>query len=181
MDNFAHAQHHLEPTIDGLPHWLTAGNVPTIPKSEERKRVLFAQFDMVLPRVVESICEGSTLKAALRRLPIPIDHGAFMKWLKTDKQRYQLYLEAKEFRTEVWAGKMVEHAEGVDEEGNVKLEDVSRSRLIVDTYKWLMGADNRKVYGDTKTVEVTGGISIVAALEQARARVLSIEDVIDVD
>jgi hypothetical protein len=82
-----------------------------------------------------------------------------------DPQRLERYKEAKELRTEWWAGRVIEIAEGDD------LEDVQRSKLKIDTYKWLMGADNRKTYGDTKQVEINQSISVLSALEAAQARI----------
>ena len=148
---------------NGLPNWLTAGNPPALKPSKEGKELAFVQFNIVLPRILELVCSGATLSVAIRELPVKIDQGAFMRWLKRDTTNYQLYREAKEVRAEVWSGKAIQHAEGVDEDGNTTLEDVSRSRLIVDTYKWLMGADSRKVYGDTKSIEVnsTGNSSTI--------------------
>jgi hypothetical protein len=43
-----------------------------------------------------------------------------------------------------------------------------------------MGAHNRKKYGETKTVELGGSISITDALAAAQARIIEAE-VIDVD
>ena len=43
-----------------------------------------------------------------------------------------------------------------------------------------MGAHNRKKYGETKTVELGGSISITDALANARARIIEAE-VIDVE
>jgi len=167
--------------LNGLPDWLTAGPTPSVPTSKESKSLSFVEFDLVFPRVLEQICSGSALSAALRELPIFVDSGAFIRWLKKNQKNYQLYKEAKEIRTEVWAGKLLEHAKGVDETGQVILEEVARSRLVVEAYKWLMGADNRKTYGESKAIEVNASISIRTALEQANSR-LSVaveEDVID--
>jgi hypothetical protein len=159
-----------------LPDWLTGGDPPKIKPTPERRVLDLAQFEMVFPRVLEMIYEGYVLKKALGELPIEINAGAFMRWLKKDPQRYELYKEAKEVRTEVWTGEILKHALGETDSGDASLDDTSRSKLIVDTYKWLMGADNRKVYGDTKTVELNTNISITAALEQARGRVNQIVD-----
>jgi hypothetical protein len=57
---------------------------------------------------------------------------------------------------------------------------VNRSKLKIDTRKWLMGAHNRKKYGSTTNIELTGGISITDALSAARARIVE-ADVIDVE
>ena len=100
-----------------------------------------------------------------------------MAWLKKDARRTELFKEAKELRTEAWAGKILEHATGIDEDGDVLMEDIARSRLIVDTYKWLMGADNRRTYGDTKTIEMSTTISITTALAQAHGRIIDVEAV----
>lgn len=159
-----------------LPEWLTAGTFAQ-PETPAAKAIRHAQFEMVLPRVLESICAGCTLKNAVMSLPIEVDPGAFIKWLRSQRDRYQLYLEAKEIRTEVWAAKIIDIAEASD-----TLEDTTRSKLKIDTYKWLMGADNRKTYGESKQIEINQAISIRAALDQARARVELVEDapVIDV-
>lgn len=153
-----------------LPDWLTAGDPPAPKPSREGKRLAFVQFDMIFPRVLERICEGYTLTKAVKELPVEVDSGAFYRWLRKDPEKYALYKEAKEIRTEEWAGRIIDHATAMDSE-----EDVSRSKLIIDTYKWLMGADNRKVYGDTKQIEVTSTISITAALQQAQGRIVDAE------
>lgn len=165
------ARETLDPTPPSLPDWLTMPD-PVPPKpSALTKALLITQYEMVFPRVLELISSGYTLAKALRDIPIPIDSGAFLRWIKKDPKNHDLYKEAKEIRTEAWAGKIIEHASGEKDDGTLMMEDVARSKLVVDTYKWLMGADNRKQYGDTKTIDVTGGISITAALQQAQARV----------
>jgi hypothetical protein len=90
--------------------------------------------------------------------------------------RYERYKEAKELRTEWWAGRIIEIAEAED-----SIEDVARSKLKIDTYKWLMGADNRKQYGESKQIEVNQSISIISALQQANSRIAStpVEEVVD--
>jgi hypothetical protein len=164
-----------------LPDWLTERqpNSPTKPDSplasSEQKALLFTQYELFFPRILESLYEGATLKNAIRALPVEVAPGAFMAWLKKDARRAELYKEAKELRTEAWEGKILEHATGMDEDGDVLPEDIARSRLIVDTYKWLMGADNRKQYGDTKTIEMSTTISITTALAQAHGRIIDVE------
>lgn len=162
-----------------LPSWLMTPEAPEPKPSAEGKALLFQQFEMVYPRVLERIYSGYTLTKAIKELPIEIDSGAFMRWLKKDPQRFELYKEAKEIRTEAWAGKIIEHAEGEYTGGADCSELVQRSKLIVDTYKWLMGADNRRTYGDTKSIELNSTISITAALAQAQSRVLI--DAVDAD
>ena len=153
-----------------LPPWLTVPDPAPPSVSNERKQLSIAEFDVVFPRILELLASGYTLTKAVEELPIALDTGAFLRWIKKDHDRAELYKEAKEIRTEAWAGKLVEYAEAAD-----TLEDVQRSKLKVDTLKWLMAADNRKTYGEVKQVELGGSISITAALNAAQQRVIEAE------
>jgi hypothetical protein len=173
---------------NGLPDWLSVHPKreppsPLTPRgaTESGKALLFAEFEMVFPRILEQVSAGYTLANAIKELPIAVDSGAFMRWLRKKPDLYELYKEAKEIRTEAWAGEIIRHAVGEDKDGNPSMEDTARSRLIVDTYKWLMGADNRKQYGDTKTIEVNQSISITGALAQAQGRVIEAQLIEDDD
>lgn len=156
------------PRATPLPDWLSTNpkELPT-PVTQEGKALLFRQFEIAFPRLMEMVCEGYTIGKAIAALPEPIDHGAFMRWLKKKPDLYEIFKEAKEVRTEEWADRIIRHAEGSDEGF---LNDTPRSKLIVDTYWKLMAADNRKQYGDTKSIEINQSISITSALEQAEAR-----------
>ena len=153
-----------------LPDWLTVPDPAPIKPSSQGKALVLLQFETAFPRVLELLYSGYTLDNAIKEMPYPIDLGAFTRWIKKDTQRNELYKEAKEIRTEAWSGEIIKHAKADD-----TAEDVQRSRLIVDTYKWLMGADNRKTYGDVKSIELGGQISITAALAQAQQRVIEAE------
>lgn len=155
----------------GLPDWLTVPEPRAPKKSQQAKDLQFTQYDVIFPRVLELIYEGYTLAKALRELPYEINAGAFTRWVNANPKYKELYREAKEIRTEAWAGKIIQHAEGVDDDGNGTMEEVQRSKLIVDSLKWLMAADHRKQYGDTKTIDVSMGISITDAIAQARTRI----------
>lgn len=170
------------PTIDSvgamtassnsLPDWLTAPAPDKPSISNQGRALLFDLYEAVFPRVLEKMYNGSTLQAALKDDFRDIDAGGFMRWIKKDPDRYGLYKEAKEIRTEAWAGKLIDHAVGAD-----MIEDVQRSRLAVDTYKWLMAADNRRVYGETKQIDFGGTISINSALAAARERISNVIDI----
>ena len=177
-----------------LPTWLAPApplvnpiETPLAPAAlldaQERRRLtrelLDATFDAMFERVLTEITRGRTLKSIVAEDLRNIDYEAFWRWIKRDSRRMERYKEAKELRTEWWAGRIVEIAEADD-----ALEDVARSKLKIDTYKWLMGADNRKTYGESKQIEVSTSISITAALEQARSRVAAlpvVEEITDVD
>lgn len=175
-----------------LPHWLapTAQHIdnPVEPPlvstalldPQERRRLsrelLDATFEAMFERVLTEITRGRTLKSVVAEDLRDIDYDAFWRWIKRDSRRHDRYKEAKELRTEWWAGRIIEIAEADD-----ALEDVARSKLKIDTYKWLMGADNRKTYGESKQIELSTSISITAALEQARSRVAALPVVEEID
>jgi hypothetical protein len=166
-----------------VPDWLTPSHsvaTATTPDPADHRRatraLLDASFAAMFERVLTEMTKGRSLNAIVRDDLRDIEYDAFWRWIKRDPQRYERYKEAKELRTEWWAGRIVEIAEAED-----SVEDVARSKLKIDTYKWLMGADNRKQYGDIKQVEVNQSISITAALEQARSRLLTDVTTVDID
>lgn len=151
-------------------------------KSPAQKALIFQQFEAFFPRLMDMVTAGYPLSRAVKSLPVPVDTGAFVRWLYKDSERTAIYEEAKKYRTEVWAGELIKHATAdEDNEGNTYTHDTSRSRLIVDTYKFLMGADNRKQYGDTKTIDVNQTVSVKLALEKADNRLLNVIDLTDDD
>lgn len=164
---------------DSIPDWLTSPPTEAPPRSLDQQRVqtelVQTQFESMFIRVLEEMSSGRTLNQVLSSDFRGFKAGAFLKWVKRDPERHGLYKEAKELRTEHWAGEIIEIADAED-----AVEDVNRSRLRIDSRKWLMGSDNRKVYGETKTIDVGGSISIISALEEANNRVIELSDVTDV-
>lgn len=165
--------------MDSLPDWLSAAPVSPPPRTAYQARaqteLVQTQFECMFLRVLEDMASGKTLNQVLTDDFRGFKSGAFLRWVKRDPERHTLYKEAKEIRTEYWAGEIITISDG---EGS--LEDVQRSTLRVNSRKWLMGSDNRKVYGETKTIDVGGSISIISALEAANSRVVDLIDVEDV-
>ena len=171
-------------TIELVPDWLTTSPTqPTQAVQAQRRRVtkelLLTTFEQTFERVLTEMAKGRTLKSVIVEDVRDLDYDAFWRWIKQDSMRYERYKEAKELRTEWWAGRIIEIAEAED-----SIEDVARSKLKIDTYKWLMGADNRKQYGESKQIEVNQSISIISALQQANSRIAPsnsplVEEVID--
>lgn len=162
--------------LNATPTAITTPLVAQAPAERTRltKELLNATFESMFERVLGELVNGRTLKDVISTDARGIDYRAFWAWVKRDPQRMERYKEAKELRTEWWAGRIVEIAEADD-----SLEDVARSKLKIDTYKWLMGADNRKTYGESKQIEVNQSISIIAALEQANSRLLPMVDEVE--
>lgn len=140
--------------------------------------MLLSQFEAAFPRLMDQIYAGYTLHRAVAEYPIKLDYGSFNRWVMRDAGRRAIYEEAQEYRAEVWADRMIENADdGVGANGQVR--DIERSKFVNDTYKFLMSRQSKKRYGDNKTIEVEHRISIAAALEQSRQRVIEAE-VVDV-
>lgn len=137
--------------------------------------MLFAQFEAAFPRLMDQVYAGYTLHRAVQEYPLKLDYGQFNRWVLRDPGRKAIYEEAQEYRAEVWADRMIEHAEGTVNANGVLLE-LDRSRFANDTYKFLMGRQNKKRYGESKTLEVEHRISISAALEASKQRVVEAID-----
>ena len=182
-----------------MPQWMRGTPPPSTPSEPPRKTrtaptpegkaLMFVQFEMVLPRILEAVCAGATVNNAIRDLKevIPgLEPGPFLAWLKKRPAEYAMYKDACEIRAEVWTGKYLEHATGLDADGNPTPNDVTRDKLAMDAYKWLISTQNRRDYGDVKQVQIDQQISIVGALDAARSRVQQTiaaraEEVVDVD
>lgn len=170
------------------PPWVTAivpkAQAPIAPTPLEQptaadvKARILAEFEMVFPRVLARVYAGNTVSTAVKELPIPIDYGAFNRWVRKDPQRRALVEEAEEARAEVWADRILEHAEGVSNADGVS-STIERDKLAIDTYKFLMGRQSKKRYGETKVVDVNHTISIAAALAESNQRVLEAEVIHD--
>jgi hypothetical protein len=152
-----------------LPSWLSAPDPEPVKVSQQTKELILLQYENVFMRVISEIAKGKTLAHILNTEDRQIDYNDFYRWLKKDPERLALYQEAQELRTEFFAGEIVQIADGDD------IEDVHRSRLRIETRRWLMGVHNRKRYGETKTIEMNTNISITDALAQAQQRVLARE------
>jgi hypothetical protein len=114
-------------------------------------------------RICTEIAAGRTLTAILRDKGMPSVKWVFEN-LGKDKAFGESYARAREIRAEAWAEELVgiadegENDTYVDENGNKRTDYdvIARSRLRVDTRKWLASKLLPKTYGDKLTTEVTG-------------------------
>lgn len=146
------------PTPHPVPEFLRpkdplALNTGTLPAARKANLELATvQFEVVFPTMLDKLCGGMTLTQIMREHHSDLDVGMFVRWIKRDKERARLYDEAQEHRTEIWADKIVEYAEGTVA-GSAMPEDVQRSKLKVGTLRFLMSAANRKKFGSHVDVE----------------------------
>ncbi len=104
--------------------------------------------------ICEEIAQGEGLKGICKADDMPAAWTVY-RWLQMEKHKEfrGMYTRAREQQQDYWADHIVEIA------ANDKL-DVHRSRLMVDTYKWLMSKLAPRKYGDHKTLEHTGKVEI---------------------
>lgn len=157
-----------------IPDWLEPAPRTLAKSPPEVKALILTQYEFIFMRAINNIAHGGSLSQVLKDDYRNIDFNDFYRWIKKNPERSQLFSEAQEMRTEFMAGEVIEIADADD-----SLEDVQRSRLRIETRWKLMAAHNRKKYGEIKTVELGGSISITEALAQANARLVD-ADVVDV-
>jgi len=123
------------------------------------------------PELANQICDrlaaGQSLREICRDDDMPHE-STVRKWAVEDREGfYTQYARAREAQTEYWADEIVAIADDsardswTDENGveRVDHDHISRSRLRVDTRKWLMSKLAPKKYGDRVTNEHTGEVS----------------------
>ena len=130
------------------------------------------QYENMFENFIEQVYRGRSLKSLVEDDPRLVSYEDFLRWIKRDPQRHERFKEAQEMRTEFLAGEILEIADGANSLDAASPEMVNRDKLRIDTRKWLMGAHNRKRYGESKQVEFGGTISITEALQQAQQRVI---------
>lgn len=174
-----------------LPDWLHAPSPPPpapahvtthththVPTSSDYdpnavKELTLMQFELMFDRVLDEVASGRSISSVLRDDHRKLNLSRFLRWVKSSPERQAKYEQAQEIAAEIKMDECVEIADGED-----NLEEVSRSKLRIDTRMIQVKAHYRRRYGDTKTIEFGGSISILNALQEARSRV--IENVTDV-
>lgn len=118
-------------------------------------------------QIAETICErlslGESLRSICRDEAMPGQTTVF-RWLSDDETFRKQYTHAREVQADSWADDIIEIADDglndtyKDAEGieRTNADVIARSRLRVDTRKWLMARMAPKKYGDKITQEVTG-------------------------
>ena len=171
---------------DDIPDWLAPMQLEQLPAlspaevKKQAKELLHLQYENMFENFIEQVYRGRSMKSLIEDDPRLISYEDFLRWMKKDSQRYERFKEAQEMRSEFLAGEILEIADGLESMDAASSDTVNRDKLRIDTRKWLMGAHNRKRYGESKQIELATSISITEALEQARARI-PVNNVIDMD
>ncbi len=110
----------------------------------------------VADAICERIAQGKSLRSILRdddSLPVA---STIFKWLGINKDFADQYTRAREAQADALFDEILEIADNgvndtyTDEQGNVRTDQdvIARSRLRVDSRKWMAGKLRPKVYGD---------------------------------
>ena len=114
------------------------------------------------PKSLKSICEDIESAPTAK---------TFWKWMETDEDLRERYARAKSAQLEVLADQLVDLADQdrVCEKVTIKadgsrvvvfLDQVERTRVQIDTRKWLLAKLNPKKYGDKIQQEHSGEVAI---------------------
>lgn len=139
--------------------------------------------DKLADKICQMIAEGQSVRSICKKKDM-ISMQTFFRWLRENEKFREQYAHACEERSYRHAEEIIEIADDAtndymeehDESGNLtgyKLngENIQRSRLRVDTRKWLMSKLNPKVYGD-KLDMTTNGNDIGVTLSASQAEQL---------
>lgn len=118
--------------------------------------------------IINTVCEYIEDGLSLRQSSIKanIAPKVFYQWIDEDDSKSKQYARAIELRTELLADELIEIADEQnvdtykDDQGNTITDGtaIQRSKLKVDTRKWLMSKMFPRKYGD----KITQDINIVA-------------------
>jgi len=112
-------------------------------------------------KVIELIESGLSLRKALKE--VPISKPTFFEWVDADKVKADQYTRAMEERADAIADEILDIADFTKndtietERGEISnAEWINRSRLRVDSRKWLLGKLQPKKYGDKVDLTTNG-------------------------
>ena len=110
----------------------------------------------LVDRVLKSVRDGKSLTKACRAEGIA--PSTFLDWVEFDKQLCERYTRACEVRSELIFDEMLEIADDssndtmlTGKDNDIEIENkewVNRSKLRIETRKWMLGKMKPKKYGD---------------------------------
>lgn len=130
-------------------------------------------------KICQMIAQGQSVRSICAKKDM-ISMQTFFRWLRENDKFREQYARACEERSYMHAEDIIEIADNASNDYMEKLEgdgyifnseNVQRSRLRIDTRKWLMSKLNPKVYGD-KLDMTTNGNDIGVTLSASQAEQL---------
>lgn len=166
-----------------------AKSKPTSPKAPPKKKTPrkpgrpSRYTNKLADKICKMIAEGQSVRSICSKKDM-ISMQTFFRWRRENEEFREQYARACEERSYRYAEEIIEIADDAtndymeqhdesDELTGYKLngENIQRSRLRIDTRKWLMSKLNPKVYGD-KLDMTTNGNDIGVTLSASQAEQL---------
>lgn len=152
----------------------------TPPKKTPKKNGRPSKYtDKLADKICQMIAQGQSVRSICAKKDT-ISMQTFFRWLRENDKFREQYARACEERSYMHAEDIIEIADDATNDYMEKLEgdgyifnseNVQRSRLRIDTRKWLMSKLNPKVYGD-KLDMTTNGNDIGVTLSASQAEQL---------
>lgn len=123
------------------------------------------EINEMFERIIKGIAEdGEPLRSVLNRHSMP-SAKTFYEWIDGDDEKRKQYARACEERADSIFEEILEIADesnadiSISDEGKIIVngENIQRSKLKVDTRKWMLGKMNPKKYGEKNTTILEGG------------------------
>ena len=120
------------------------------------------EIEETFARIIQGISDdGESLRSVLMRHSMP-SSSTFYEWIDSDKTKAKRYARACEDRTEKLVDEIIEISDNSTGD-NKTMEDgtevpdhewIARSRLRVDSRKWLASRLHPKKYGDKQYIDM---------------------------
>jgi len=117
--------------------------------------------------ICERLADGESLRSICLDPEMPSQPTVF-RWLAANEEFRKQYAIAREAQADSLFDEMLDIADdasrdtrkGKDGDEQPNTEWITRSRLRVETRKWMAGKLRPKVYGDKLDVEHSGGVTV---------------------
>lgn len=117
-------------------------------------------------QICARMSQGETVTKILEAAGMPADLSVVWYWRNNNPAFATAYARAREEQMHAWADQIITEAEdgtgdyvvGADGKRKYQRHNMDRTRLIVDTKKWLMARLAPKDFGDKQTVDLNHGM-----------------------
>ncbi len=141
-----------------LPDWLrpTDDQISEqdmkFPRTKDHKEIQRITFESIFERVIESLEAGRPASQTIKEDPRGVDVGRFMAWVRRDAQRFDRFQEAKKNGMLILEDRLMETVDDTE-----SMEDVQRTKLRVDTIKFVLQSWDRRYKSNEKAESNNGG------------------------
>lgn len=132
--------------------------------SLSRQQLNAMMYEAMFPALLDGISMGRPLKKCLGEDIRDCDKAAFLRWVFSDSSRKARYYEAQEIAAEMLSSDILQIADGESQTEGGFEEDTQRSKVKIETRRYLMGIYNKKRFQETKQIELKEDINIKDAL-----------------